>query len=473
MISTGGDHSCALDDDGVHCWGDDRFGQTNVPSLHHPAQLDAGEHHTCAFDDDGVHCWGSNSVGQTTVPPELELLGRHACAVVGGQVRCVGHNELGQLGVGHDEDVSVAVVKTRPSDLGNAFEPVEEVELGRSFSCALNTRGAVKCWGRNVSGQLGLGDTHNRGAAVDDMGDRLPALVFGESRAPMAKLGLGEDHACALSKANELYCWGKGSSGALGTEATQDVGTTGGAAKVHLRQDLVVSELALGEAHTCLLSVDGTVYCFGRNDVGQLGLGHANNVGDAPGSLGEAMQPVQLGAGFSVQTIASGRHHVCALSRAGAVKCWGANDVGELGLGDTRARGTSASDMGDALRPVDFGHGQVVVGLDCGLRHCCVRTIQNTIKCWGDNSKGQLGLGDRLPRGTTSSSMGDALPFVMTPAAEAVVSIRLDGDRTCARTHTGLRCWGRNGGGELGLGDQEDRGGSPQTIPRLLSPLGI
>jgi alpha-tubulin suppressor-like RCC1 family protein len=129
--------------------------------------------------------------------------------------------------------------------------------------------------------------------------------------------------------------------------------------------------------------------------------------------------------------------------------------------------------MGDALPAVDLGHGQVAVDLQCGKKHCCARTLQNTMKCWGDNSYGQLGLGDQTARGVAPGSMGDNLPFVMMSADERIVSIRVDADRTCARSDAGLRCWGRNSGGELGYGDQTARGGSPTTIPRLLSMLGI
>jgi alpha-tubulin suppressor-like RCC1 family protein len=189
--------------------------------------------------------------------------------------------------------------------------------------------------------------------------------------------------------------------------------------------------------------------------------------------MGDAMQPVNLGDGFQVKSLSSGARHVCALSTDGRIKCWGAADAGQLGLGDTKNRGTSPDDMGAALPTIDLGHGQVAMELQCGAKHCCARTIQNTMKCWGDNSQGQLGLGDVLPRGADANSTGDNLPFVLTPPHERVLSLQLDDDRTCARTDSGLRCWGRNRSGELGYGDRQVRGGSQTTIPRLLNPLGI
>jgi alpha-tubulin suppressor-like RCC1 family protein len=473
QVSAAVTHTCALDDAGVHCWGDDSSGQTDVPPLRHPTQVGTGELHTCAVDADTIVCWGDDLNQESDVPPGLELVGPHACLPANGRPRCVGHNEHGQLGVGTYQDLAVAIVQASPTDLGQGFTSVASTAVGHGFGCALNPAGAVKCWGRNVSGQLGLGDTRSRGAGAGEMGDALPQLVFAGSQAAMTELDVGTDHACALGGQSEVFCWGSGGSGQLGTEDKQDVGTASGPVRAHVKGGLVVRDLALGAEHSCLLTTEGSVYCFGLNDVGQLGVAHTGNIGDAPGTMGASMQPVNLGAGFSVKSLASGDSHVCALSQQGTVKCWGANDLGQLGLGDTTNRGSSATDLGDALPAVDLGHGQVAVDLDCGKSHCCVRTIQNTMKCWGDNTSGQLGLGDQTARGSGPGAMGDDLPFVMMAPDERIISIRVDADRTCARTDAGLRCWGRNSGGELGYGDQTPRGGAPTTIPRLLPTLGI
>jgi alpha-tubulin suppressor-like RCC1 family protein len=465
---------CFLDDDGPSCSSNTEF---VTPRLPHATQVAAGAGHACAIDDERVKCWADGSYDQdaaqaTVVPPGIALIGRHACvALPDGGVRCVGFSDRGQLGTGDDAPRPTPLAQATPIDLGGSFGPVATVAMGFRFTCALSTSGAIKCWGDNGYGQLGLGDEIVRGAAKGDMGDALPALTFGGG--PMAKLALGEDHACALGRQNELFCWGRGASGQLGTEATADVGTTGGPVRPRLKAGLAIGDLALGASHTCVLTLDHAVYCFGKNDAGQLGLGHAKSVGDRPGTMGESMLPVKLGDDFVATSIASGGSHVCALSDQGTVKCWGANDAGQLGLGDTANRGASPNDLGAALPTVDLGHGQIAVDLACGLRHCCVRTIENTMKCWGDNSGGQLGLGDLTARGTTPESTGDNLPFVMTPPGERVLSISLGAKRTCARTDGGLRCWGKNEGGELGYGDQQGRGGTPETIPRLLPPLGI
>ena len=185
------------------------------------------------------------------------------------------------------------------------------------------------------------------------------------------------------------------------------------------------------------------------------------------------MQSVDLGAGFVASALASGDDHVCALSSAGMVKCWGDNRLGQLGLGDTKSRGAQASEMGDALAPVDLGRGQVVLSITAGAHHTCARFVENTMKCWGDNSRGQLGLGDTILHGSDASQMGDNLGFVMLLPGESVLTIEAKANRTCARTESGTRCWGANRAGELGFGQVGDMGGTPGSIPRLLPVLGI
>src|SRR5262249_43655418 len=132
-VSAGSSHTCALDDEGVKCWGDNSFSATQVPPLKNPVAVSAGQWHSCALGDDGVTCWGNHGwanlpsslirpqsvsvggfhacvveargvicsgdiIGDLTVPWNLEVIGGHACFSVNGALRCVGHNELGQLG---------------------------------------------------------------------------------------------------------------------------------------------------------------------------------------------------------------------------------------------------------------------------------------------------------------------------------------------------------------------------------------
>eukprot|EP01083_Nonionella_stella_P214090 771629_1 len=125
--------------------------------------------------------------------------------------------------------------------------------------------------------------------------------------------------------------------------------------------------------HTCALSTSGGVKCFGLNDDGQLGLGDTNNRGDDANEMGDALLEVDLGSGFDVAHITAGGGRTCALSTTNAVKCFGRNDFGQLGLGDNRGneanannRGDGAKEMGDALLEVDFGSGFDVAQITAG-----------------------------------------------------------------------------------------------------------
>jgi len=94
------------------------------------------------------------------------------------------------------------------------------------------------------------------------------------------------------------------------------------------------------------------------------------------------------------------------------VKCWGRNLDGQLGLGDTAARGNEPNEMGEKLPTVDLGKGEKAVSMSLGLVHTCALLSSGAVKCWGKGDYGQLGLGDPLTRGNESNEMGDNLPAV-------------------------------------------------------------
>ena len=106
--------------------------------------------------------------------------------------------------------------------------------------------------------------------------------------------------------------------------------------------------------------------------------------------------------------LVAGHHHTCALLPNELPQCWGWNEYGQLGLGDTSNRGDGV--MGDALPFVDLGSGRTAVALVAGSHHTCALLDNGLLKCWGRNDAGQLGLGDTSGRGGSSGEMGDALP---------------------------------------------------------------
>ena len=228
------------------------------------------------------------------------------------------------------------------------------IAAGDFHTCALLDNGTVKCWGANDVGQLGQGDTDSRGDSAGEMGDDLDPVDLGAGRTAVA--------------------------------------------------------IAAGGVHTCALLDDGAVKCWGDSALRAARPGrHATCRGDDAGEMGDDLDPVGLGAGRTAVAIAAGDVHTCALLDNGIVKCWGFNLDGELGYGDTDARGDGAGEMGDFLGPVGLGAGRTAVAITAGDFHTCALLDDDTVKCWGYNIVGQLGYGDTDNRGDGAGEMGDDL----------------------------------------------------------------
>eukprot|EP01084_Bolivina_argentea_P165455 287447_1 len=114
--------------------------------------------------------------------------------------------------------------------------------------------------------------------------------------------------------------------------------------------------------------------------------------------MGANLPTVDLHYSFIPTRISVGKYHSCALA-LGAIKCWGQNDHGQLGQGDNIYRGDDANEMGNYLNVIDLGTNFIPIQIEAGLIHTCALSINDTVKCWGDNSHGQLGYGDLSDRG--------------------------------------------------------------------------
>jgi len=349
-----------------------------------------------------------------------------------------------------------------PSPPPPPYELLERspVSAGTVHTCALLDDKSVKCWGRNDIGQLGLGDKDGRGDASGEMGDNLPAVDLGTGRSAMA-IAVGQSHTCAILDDKSVKCWGYNYYGQLGLGDTNSRGDESGEMgenlpAVDLGTGRSAMAIAVGQSHTCAILDDKSVKCWGNNGQGQLGLGDTNRRGDASGEMGDKLPAVDLGTGRSATAIAAGNYHTCALLDDKSVKCWGYNDQGQLGLGDSNTRGDASGEMGDNLPTVDLGTGRSATAIAVGS-HTCALLDDKSMKCWGTNGNGELGLGDTNSRGDASGEMGDNLPAV--DLGHAATAISAGQYHTCAiLDEKSVKCWGHNGNGQLGLGDRNTRG---------------
>ncbi len=391
----------------------------------------------------------------------------HSCALLDPRtVKCWGQNSYGQLGRG---DMKSRGEKAK--DMGAGLPAVKigeglsvvSLAAGAQHTCALFSNGRIKCWGDNQFGQLGLGDQERRGDEPGEMGDFLPFVNLG-ANASAVSLVAGDGHTCALLSTGAVKCWGQNGYGQCGdsleTIVGDEPGEMGDALPSVDTGSVPIRTLSAGAHHTCAIVGDGGLKCWGDNAYGQLGLGDSEPRGDQPGEMGDALPFIELGAKARVSQVAASSQHTCALLEDGRVKCWGANDAGQIGLLGWAYRGNKPGQMGDALPAVDLGTGVRPVSLHVHHVHTCALLDDGRVKCWGGNFNGQLGLGDTLSRGSQPGEMGDALPFV--ELGSGVRSLALGSVSTCARLNTRrVKCWGSNFDGQLGLGDTEDRGDQP------------
>ena len=357
------------------------------------------------------------------------------CAVLStGGVRCWGANEQGQVGNG----VVTPEPVNSPADVMGIVDAVS-VDCGTATCCARSAAGA-RCWGWNDAGALGANvptaDLFNRPVA-----DAVVEVIRGGETAQLdgvSQVAVGGLHSCAL-RGEEAWCWGWNGQGQSGQDpasagvvlAATATGTTGLAA-------LALGHVFLAE-HSCGITTDGKVSCWGFNFFGQLGDGTniAHHVGAEVAGLEDVI------------ALAAGQIHTCAVGRPDAksargVYCWGNSDFGQAGAG--------------GFTPVEVPGLESAVDLAAGQSHTCAVLGTGGVSCWGANNFGQLGNGavdfdDHLEPVTVLGPDGEPLGGVAEVAAGMA--------NTCVRTVTGeMLCWGDNGLAQLGQGTQ---GGAPAT----------
>jgi alpha-tubulin suppressor-like RCC1 family protein len=345
------------------------------------AQIAAGEEHTCARLTDGsVKCWGNNSGGR--------------------------------LGDGSTTDrlVPTAVTGLTTSAL--------KIAPGTDQTCALLTDNKVYCWGTNGMDVFADGSSGNRLSPTT----AIPGLTN------VQDIAVGWYSACALLSGSTLSCWGANGYG----QSTADGTATASQPTVKAITGLTgVASIGSGFDWRCVrLASDGSVRCWGRNERNQLGTGGSDSrTPVSPGVTGTTKLTPTLFAAVFVQYA------------DGTVRAWGNNASGMLGLGTMDPQPTPAivTSLKDAVL------------ITTGGEHGCATFAGGAVRCWGANNVGQLGQGSTDPLGTLTYA-----PKAV-PGLSGVVEIAAGRFHTCVRIGGAIRCWGNNSRGQLGDGTTTDR----------------
>ncbi|HMV69495.1 MAG TPA: hypothetical protein PKA64_21815, partial [Myxococcota bacterium] len=388
----------------------------------------------------------------------------HTCVVLdAGLVKCVGDNGLGRLGI----NTNTAIVGDGAAEVGDGIaassvgspgRTPSEVATGLSHTCVLFDNGQVRCWGANSHGELGVGTTDTLGDAANEAGSESlnPTVDLGPD-ALVLQIGAGDAFTCARLDDGSVACWGENASGQLGTGDTDDLG--GAAAdlpigRVDLGTGASAIDLAVGADHACALLDTGDIVCWGRNASGQLGVGDTADVGDEPGEMGDLLAPVDV-SGVTVD-LSAGGDTTCALSIAGAIRCWGANDHGQLGQSDTEARGDEPNELGTSLPAIALGTGRSALSVSASATHTCARLNDGSVRCWGLALPLGVSAGEDL--GDEVGEMGDALIAVSVTGSPVISRVFSNDGTTCVVTECGQSfCFGSNSNGRLGVGSTLDR----------------
>jgi alpha-tubulin suppressor-like RCC1 family protein len=346
--------------------------------------VDSGDSHTCAARFGALYCWGANAdgrlgLGDDADRPAPERVGHdadwiavatgvaHTCALKqDGSVWCFGANNFGQLGQGTPASSSVPLPVTLP---GKAALLSSEANT----ACVVLEDGALYCWGRNFEGNIGLSDQH---PGVDQ-----PRPIRSGSANDWSAIGTGDGHTCGVRAPGSLFCWGRNSASNLGLGQTVDVQLR---RATRIGSDEDWSSVASGQDGSCALRAAGSLFCWGGNGSGNLGLGDRE----------QRMEPTALAVPSTGawEAVSVDTFHACAIA-GGDLYCWGRNTEGQLGSGDND----------DRLEPalIDPGEGdqrgayrQVAVGRFSS----CAVTTDSHIACSGENVSGQLGTGDSVRR---------------------------------------------------------------------------
>ena len=393
----------------------------------------------------------------------------HTCMLGrGGYVRCWGTNTNGELGLGNTTPVQAGMLPYQiPDSTGAAGGYVNlgttaiDVTAGLGFTCALLTGGSVRCWGANDQGQLGLGSTTAMPTTIGGV------VNFGSAHA--VAISAGPNNVCALLDNNTIHCWGANNLGQAGVGSATDPSLSP-STTVALGSGVTPTGISVGGDSACALLSTNKIHCWGDNFFGEFGLGSATPA-DSTAVLPSSYADAMLTSVATAASVTVGSDFNCARLSDGEVTCWGYNSNGQLGLGSTQTIGDNEIPGSAAL----VSTGSAVTSVVAGFTHTCALTTTGTLKCWGQNNLGQLGQGSNTAWGKTPSTLPINVPAVKFPSGTTPSAVFVGNSRTCALLNNGaLKCWGWNDRGQLGLGTISSSVGTASTeTPDQLASIQV
>ncbi len=479
-ISVANEYSCGFkknDNLTLWCWGNNAnfmLGHDSSDNTQ-PSAVDVnfgwqaistGNTHACAIrsSDETLWCWGSNSDGQighdptivtepSTVPRQVEagtkwvnvsVSGNHTCATkkeldvnnnVTPTLWCWGKNDSGQLGIG---------------SLTSGFEPTkilyaswETISAGTNHSCAVKDDGTLWCWGNNDKSQLGDGGT-TEGNITKQIG----------TETSWTSISLGNQFSCgirAISDSDQqLYCWGQNNLGQLGLGTN----TPKEALQTEVASATPWKAISAGDSHACAIKQDQSLWCWGNASQGQLAISPITIDADPLNQF--VSTPTQVEPVSKWLSVSAGNGHTCSIKvepdpedpdgieEIHTLWCWGKNTVGQLGVGTTS----------HLVTPTKIDHDNDWISVSTGNQHTCAVDSDYIGYCWGINEYGQLANGIILDT-SKPRQFDDSETWDMIDSGELhTCGLKTELNSPTLKT---LWCGGGNGYGQLGIGSTANK----------------
>ncbi|CAM9820772.1 unnamed protein product [Chrysoparadoxa australica] len=339
-----------------------------------------------------------------------------------------GRGEDGQLGLGDTEDQDAPVLVEALQG-----KPVVSIACGSGHTLVTLEDGVIYTWGRGDDGRLGHGDQGWK---------YVPRAVQALSGKRTVQATCGSYHTAAVTDQGELYTWGGGMYGKLG-HGNESGHSIPWRVEYLVNKGIIVSQVACGSRHTCIVSTEGEVYSWGDKENGVVGHNDCEGHQYLP-------RVIETLGGKIVRQVAACGFHTAAVTEAGEVYSWGEGKFGRLG------HGTERNQL--APKAVEALLGQRVLHVACGGFHSAAIT-ERGLYTWGGGEHGQLGHGDKVNK--------------HTPCLVEALERRVATQVTCGWSHTVALCeggrvytWGNGDHGKLGHGDT-----LKVTLPRLVESL--